>query len=313
MKFPLLILLTAFATSAGSVAADERLPEVFHFPRHVTSETLDMSVALEDGKRPERYQGKLQIDGVKTEIMWPEYPPAAYKLNDRFYLIYDGYDTSRGFMWNAAERTIAPLGQITIGADSKFGQLIWRYDRSKDLDRELLHFDPKTGEPMVLYRDQPLGSKIGEYEGGIVLANGAGKLVVLKPGQPASKLKIDTRGRVYGGGHDAIRGNKLLLMEGYSGKRFLVGSFSGNLFGYDVAAAILDLKTGEIKDLGSFAGGWTTHTAVPHASYGVSWVTKEQARDLSKLRIAILQKTFGGGWGYVVEETETLMEFETAE
>jgi len=65
-----------------------------------------------------------------------------------------------------------------------------------------------------------------------------------------------------------VRGDRLLL----TGARIdvLPAAANGNAAGLDwmrpfeVAVRVLDLATGELRDLGTAPGGWTQWTAIPH-------------------------------------------------
>lgn len=288
----------------------ERLPAKFYFPQYVPPSelVLDIQAAKVNGKLPEKWQGKLQIDGVATEIIWPGHIPATYQINARFYLIFEGHNSGKSFVWDVIEKKTSLLGPITIGPNTKFGHIITRYDRNEKnpTTHELLHFDPKTGELRPLYRHKPLGSLIGLYHGGLAFSLGHKQLVVLKPGEVPQKLAVDYKGYTFAQNHDAIRGDKMLLMEVHSSTRFLTRS--SELFEYDIKAAILDLKTGEVKNIGVFAGGWSNHTALPRPAYGISWVTKDESKKLHDLGIFKLHRAFGGGWAYVAEGTEKLIQ-----
>lgn len=270
-----------------------RTPAVpLSLPALEATNEIAVAVDMPDGVAPERWQGKMVVDGVVTEAMWPEQAPAVYRLGDGRFVLYDGYNENRVWIWEPGERRLTDLGRLGMVAVPRRG---WLFVRGDD-DGSVTYFDVDPARPGLreVWRDdgdgQRLTQLVGERDGAPVLlrrsysyAAGGGAavfasratLVIIRGVGEVDEQVVELPAGLAPANGDAVRGDRLLL----TGARIdvLPAAANGNAAGLDwmrpfeVEVRVLDLATGELRDLGTAPGAWTQWTAIPHPYIGLVW------------------------------------------
>jgi hypothetical protein len=301
MFFAATILLGANASSG----IEDRLPERFNFVAATRDTSIKLEAAAVDGKRPPQWQAKLQVDGIATDAVWPEHPPTAYKISERFVVLDDTYSGGTDYVWDRREHELTAIGRCTFSPPTDIGRICFRleYD-DKSSKSEVLDFDPDTGKPRVLLSRSPAqGRLIGLWNESPVLAMLDEKVAVLIPGRMVQEMQFELQGYDWPQSGAAIRDNKALMMKPDA---LTLADITKHRT-YNVQAAILNLDSGEMKQIGQFAGGWTIDTAVPRPAYSLVWTTEEESKNRADERVRKFNPFLGGaGIGFVMVDKEEL-------
>jgi hypothetical protein len=299
------IVLSCFLSlvAVKLATASEPLPERFHFPSANTDKTVTTRAEGTDTDRPERWKARMVVDGVQTDARWPEQSPTVYPIGKNLFLLHDGYAELGDYVWNRATKKLTPLGRCYLFNAPGFGLMVERFSE-KGKEVEIIDFPDETGRPRVLWHKQHGSSHLpplGTWDGALVCTLGEKRLLVLEPGREAREIELDLgdfRWQATAG--DEIRRGKVLVLGRIPAKKGFGSEFK-------VAVGVLNLQTKEVKQLGKIKGGWTTTTAIPHATASARWITQAEAKKLSDVKMPAFLGT-DGGWAWVIEETEQILQ-----
>lgn len=214
--------------------------------------------------------GKLVVAGTPTASPWPMRAPAAYRLPDGRYLLYDGYDANMVYVWQPRTKTLTELGRAVLVAVPRLGWLVEQ--TGNDGVARLYDLEPKAAALRELWRSADGVEVAGTLDGAIALR--AGQRIVCLSGPGATTTLATTLpagARI--AGDDAIRGHRMLLIAGAMPDP---GSWPGGHGTFDVAIEILDLGSGKVRTIGVGAGAWTRTTDVPHPYVAVHWSDRDR-------------------------------------
>jgi hypothetical protein len=296
----------AFLTAVHAAMAAEPLPGRFHFPPLETDGSLSVKAEGTEADRPGWGKARMVVDGTLTDGRWPEHSPAVYRTGKQTFVLDDRYSGGEDFVWDAAEKTLTPIGRCSLSQVPGAGTVAVRNIDGKKPAVEVLDFPADTGKPRVLWRgDWSAVAPLGVWDGAVVCVLGGKRLLVLEPGWPAREIDIHLGKFRWQPTGDGIRRGKALLLGELP---FLAAR---PLDPYTVPVAVINLKTREIKEIGRIPGGWTTSTAVAHPWVSASWITQAEADKLrdqaDKLPKRDLPGSEFGPGSQVIEETDQIV------
>lgn len=317
MRAPLIAV--ALATACGGTATVAQSPaptpaaaapapaRQFLLPALEIDKDLSLAVEEVDGKPPPRWKGKLVVDGHVTDAVWPEHPPAAYRIDDNRWLLHDRYNEYRLYVWERDRARLTDLGRGNLHPVAGKGHLVVLYPEKGEPIR-FSEIDPKRPALRTVWQPDKARDRatvIGAHEGAIVIAQHAQQwggnfaedatLYFIEPDKTVER-DVTLRGwRVASG--DSIRDGRILLLEQQAPSgRFNPTAWTGSIY---ANLAIYDLADNEIRELDRATGDFSKYTAIPHPYIHVQWSTEAE--------IESRPLTFGSGWDcmtYVDEESE---------
>jgi hypothetical protein len=264
------------AAPAAPLCPSAGVAPVF-LPAFAASHDLTLDVDRPKGVDPADWEGKMRVDGVLTDAMWPRYAPQVYRLPDGRSVLDDQYAEGLISVWDPARRKLTELANGTLAPISGRGRLIVVPDIDvpvyADIDpagprlRELWRANDRIhtmvvgavdGLPAVLTipRDQ-------EFRGA------RGEIVCLSTAGVAARVPITVPAGYMPQTVDPIDGHRMLLIGPYVGIGPDDYGRADKPFHADIA--ILDLHTGAHRTVGTVDGAYTIATAIPHPYINVEW------------------------------------------
>jgi len=251
-------------------------------PALAADRKLRLEVDAPNGVKPERWKGKMIVDGTPTSAQWPELAPAAYPLPDGRSVLYDSYNANVGYLWDPTTRKLTELGKVGLVSVAGRGWLIATYDGSGT--RTLHDIDPDRKRPGLRRVWQANGTLADSQVAGVV----DGVVVAIARDYPSSKPapeitlvclqgpnavtmhRIALASNLAIASDDAFRDHRLLLRGLAAPQRFTSLPQDSNK-SFMVGVSILDLDTKRVRSIGTATGGWTRDTNVPHPYLAVRW------------------------------------------
>jgi hypothetical protein len=300
-------LLVLFGSAPGY--ADEsghRRFERFLLPAIGPDRSISCAVHLEDGKPPERWKGRMDVDGHATEAPWPELSPQVFRLAIGRYVLHDRHSGNHClYLWDAVGRKLSSLGAAFLTAVAGLGQVPVVYDAKAKTVR-ICDFDPKLPVLRTIWSAPSSIVTIVGHSGGSIVAlvqseRTEDRILILAFGQKPVEKSFAWHG-YRPAGSDSVRGQRMLVVSGQEARPEREVPFD-----FTVDVAILNLKSGDLTVLGKAKGGWDMQRNLPSPIVSVRWI-RERPEPMMNLGDPPLwersdAQAYGGAGACVVEGT----------
>ncbi len=219
-------------------------------------------------RSPDAHQ-KMVVSGHVTSEKWPGKAPAAHRLKDGRVLLHDSHDANLVWIWSPKTKKLVPLGKATLAEIPRTGALVATYEDERTTYHDV---DPTRNALRALWTEPPDTERLQTWVAGATTSGspvlitrttkGVTMVTIRDPGAVESR-EISLPATKFPASADALRGNRLLVIEG--------NTFTGAMETPVVKVSVLDVVTGEIRDLGEAKGCHTSWTGGIHSFVDVTW------------------------------------------